>query len=166
MPSVSDLLPFIPNGTGHVPLFCVVEWIATRGGTHEVSDENSEQWAAASHDLLLAAVEGRVEVFGVKVPPGVRSTADLDIAARMKIDPFEFADCVPVANPHEPRDFDVEAGKADLLLRVTPYEADGGWQEDGMSDELVDRKGYVRWTKLTLQRADVGKKNRPLFLVQ
>jgi hypothetical protein len=120
-----------------------------------VSDENTEEWAAASHDLLLAAVEGRIEVFGVKVSPGIRSTADLDFTARTKIDSFEFADCVPVANPHEPQDFDVEAGKADLLLRVAPYEADGGWQEDGMSDELVDRNGYVRWTKLTLQRADV-----------
>jgi hypothetical protein len=84
MPSVSDLLPFIPNGTGHVPLFCAVEWIATRRGTKVVSDENTEEWAAASHDLLLAAVEGRVEVFGVKVPPGIRSTADLAFTARFR----------------------------------------------------------------------------------
>jgi hypothetical protein len=155
MPSISNLLPFIPSGTGHVPLFCAVEWIATRGGTKIIADAENETWKAAADDLLLAAVDGRVDVFGVKVLSGLRSSADLDFGAREKIPPCELADCIAVANPHEPRDFDVEIVEADFLLRVTPYEADGSWQRDGMSDELLDRNGYVLWTKLTLKRADV-----------
>ncbi len=155
MSNVDELLPFIPFGHGHVPLFCVVQWIATRGGAKIVAPDDRSTWKSAFDELLKDVVEGKVSVFGLGVPAGVRSTNDFTGGTRIKIDAWKFADCATVESPYEQRDFDTEMGHSDFLLRSFPYEDEIEWQKLGLSDEIVDRDGYIHWTKLTLLRSDV-----------
>jgi hypothetical protein len=156
MPNSSEILPFIPGGREHTPLFCAGKWIATRGGTTVIRSEDSETWKAAFDYLLSAIVQEKVSVFGVKVEPGFNSTVNLTLGERVKMDGSVFADCKITENPCEPRDYDIEIEDSDVLLRSFAFD-ECDWR-DGFSDELVTRNGDIRWTRLTLLRAEVLKR--------
>jgi len=130
----------VPEGGGHMTLFSVAHWIASRGGA-ELDRLNLEIWQAAYQQLLGQIAAGKVEVIGTRSADGVSEV----------IDPVEFSDCI-ISQPFGSQDDTLLFGTV-LVLVSTPNVC--GDTVDG-GDSLRNRHG-PRWIRLRTAKADVAK---------
>jgi hypothetical protein len=128
-----------PSGEGYTPLYCVAQWIATKGETVQFDPEDEMVWRAAYDDLLAALASEKVRVVGTRN------------GQREVLSGYHFAGC-QVDYPFGSADVEVLAGE-DLYLRSYPYFDDEHWR-GGFDDALINRH-EERWTRLMLEKGDV-----------
>jgi len=127
-----------PTGEGYTPLYCVAQWIATKGDTVRFDPQDETIWRPAYDELLAAVASEKVRVIGTRN------------GQREIISGFHFAGC-QVDYPFGSADLEVLAGE-DLYLRSYPYLDDEHWR-DGFDDALINRNGE-RWTRLMVEKGD------------
>ena len=130
----------VPEGGGHMTLFSVAHWIASRGGA-ERDRLNLEIWQTAYQQLLGLIVAGKVGVVGTRSADGVSEV----------IDPVEFSDCI-ISQPFGCQDDTLLFGT--VLVLVSTPNVSGGTADGG--DSLRNRHG-PRWIRLRIAKADVAK---------
>lgn len=129
----------VPEGGGHMPLFSVAHWIASRGGVERDAPEFGV-WRATYQELLDHIVAGEVEVIGTRTADGVSEV----------IGSVVFSDCA-VSQPFDDQDDTLLFGTA-LVLVSTPNTLVG---MTGPGDALRNRHG-PRWTQLRVSKSDVA----------
>ena len=128
-----------PTGEGYTPLYCVAQWIATKGDTVQFDPDDETVWRAAYNELLAALASEKVRVVGTRN------------GQREVLSGFHFAGC-QVDYPFGSADLEVLAGE-DLYLRSYPYLDDEHWR-GGFDDALINRH-EERWTRLMVEKGDV-----------
>jgi hypothetical protein len=136
-PKLPELMK--PDGAGHMPLYCVAQWIATRGGTLEIKPLDEAIWREAFKDLLNRIASRDVKVVG-EYRDGILK----------EIDSAHFASC-PVDYPFSGR----RTLDNELCLVSCPYLDDEHWR-GGFDDRFENWQG-VRWRRLTILKADVAR---------
>jgi hypothetical protein len=130
-----------PRGAGYMPLFCAVQWIATKGGKFEFEPSYQAIWEQAYSELLARISSEEVTVIGLS--DGRREKLEGHLFASIAID-YPFAD---VSLDMLCRD--------ELILRSHPYIDDADWR-DGVDDSLLDRRG-VQWSQLAVLKSDIAR---------
>jgi len=128
-----------PTGEGYSPLYCVAQWIATKGATVQFDPEDESVWRVAYEELLAAIASEKVRVVGTRN------------GQREAIPGFHFAGC-QVDYPFGSADLEVLAGE-DLYLRSYPYLDEEHWR-GGFDDSLINRH-EDRWIRLMVEKGDV-----------
>jgi hypothetical protein len=134
-----------PDGAGYMPLYCVAQWIAQRGGTRKINPLDEAIWREAYEDLLDHIVSGDVKVIGER-PDGFSE----------EISGAHFASCT-VDYPFSDRrrlNFNDGVLGNEFCLVSSPYLDDEYWRR-GFDDRLENRQG-VRWWRLQVLKAGVA----------
>jgi hypothetical protein len=130
-----------PDGPGYMPLYCVAQWIATRGGNFTFDPHHTPNWHAPYADLLGRISSGEVTVTGVR--DGISG----------KLDPHLFAS-VRVAYPFSNEPLDLILSE-DLYLASCAYINEEHWRA-GCDDSLQNRRG-AKWPRIQVLKTDVVK---------
>jgi hypothetical protein len=128
-----------PDGAGYLPLYCVAQWIVTRGGTLEINPLDEGGWREAFKELLNRIASEDVKVVGVR--DGVTEHVSGILFASCSVD-------YPFSDPS------LELMLSEELCLVShPYIDDVHWRD---GDSLQDRCS-ARWRRLMVLKADVAR---------
>jgi len=130
-------------GEGHMPLYCVAQWIATQGGLNHFDPEDIDVWRPAFAELLIAISSDIIRVTGIgrdglREPVAGYHFADLQIE-------YPFSEPTP----------DLFMGE-EFYLRCHPYDDEDDWR-GGFSDAITNVRGD-RWNRLMVDNRDVAKR--------
>lgn len=131
-----------PEGAGDFPLYCAVQWIATKGGTRTFDPSDGRIWDMAYDELKAHIRSGLVNVTGVR--NGIPEKIDGNIfSSSLRVD-HSFAEA-PLGL----------ILSDDLYLSSYAYIDAEHWR-NGFDDSLRTRDG-VAWSKLTVLKSEVVK---------
>jgi hypothetical protein len=130
-----------PAGPGYMPLYCAVQWIATKGGSITFDPRDTSNWHAPYAELLAHMASDEVAVTGVRDGIG------------QKVDPHLFAS-LAIDYPFTDADFDLILSN-ELYLSSCQFINDEHWRK-GFNDNLRSRRG-VQWSRLQVLKADVAR---------
>jgi hypothetical protein len=139
---LTDLPPTIaPLGSGYMPMFCAVQWIATRGGTRTFEPSYATIWEAAYAELLAPVSSNQIVVTGVR--NGAREKLEGHLFASIAID-YPFGDT----------SLDL-IFKDDLHLQSYPYVNDEEWRKG--YDDCLRAGRVVRWSQLMVLKSEIAQ---------
>jgi hypothetical protein len=130
-----------PDGPGYFPLYCAVQWIATRGDTQSFDPADASIWNAAYRELTDGIASNGIRVTGMR--NGIRKKIKGHIFAGIRFEHL-FSE--------------VSAGlllSDELYLYSHPFIDDEHWHR-GFDDSLRTRK-RIEWSKVMVLKADVAK---------
>jgi hypothetical protein len=136
-PELPELMK--PDGAGYMPLYCVAQWIAQRGGTRKINPLDEAIWREAYKDLLDHIVSGDVKVVGER-PDGISEEISGAHFASCSVN-YPFSDPPILGN--------------EFWLVSYPYLDDEYWR-GGKDDRLENWRG-VRWRRLMVSKADIAR---------
>jgi hypothetical protein len=121
-----------------MPLYLAAQWIATCGGTIEISPQDPSVWQVAFEQLIAS---DQVTITGVR--DGTREKLDGHIFAAIPVD-YPFADA----------SFEMILSE-ELYLSSCVYIDEDHWRK-GWNDSLQTRQG-CKWSKLMALKSDVAR---------
>jgi hypothetical protein len=130
-----------PEGPGHMPLYCAVQWIATKGGTVNFEPTYATTWERAYSELLARVSSNQVTVTGVR--KGVRERLDGFLFASIAIDYPFFDSSIDLIF------------KDELHLQSYSYSDPESWRR-GFDDSLRNRDG-IQWSQLMVPKEEIAR---------
>jgi len=145
-----DTLPplVVPEGWGYITLSAAAQWIATKGGTRDVSNDPSV-WDVAYRQLTDSIAAGEVETTAIVEKAGIVEKT----GQRQKLEPALFG-AIRIHHLFESEEIP-GADSVELYLWASPAVDEEHWYA-GFSDDLRQRRRTV-WSKLMVSKVDVRK---------
>jgi hypothetical protein len=130
-----------PTGPGHMPLYCAVQWIATKGGTISFEPSYAPVWDRAYAELLARISSDEVTITGLR--HGIREKLQGHLFASIVVD-HTFGNT----------SIDLILGD-ELHLQSYVYIDDEHWR-NGFDDSLRDRAG-IQWSQIMVRKSDIAR---------
>jgi hypothetical protein len=130
-----------PDGPGYMPLYCAVQWIATRGGTFSFEPTYATVWDQAYTELLTRISTEELAVTGIR--RGIREKLEGHLFASIVVDHIFGDKSIDMIFMDE------------LHLQSYVYIDEEHWRR-GFDDCLRNRDG-IQWSQLMVRKSDVAR---------
>lgn len=130
-----------PEGSGYMPFFCAVQWVATEGGAIEIDPKDVRIWERSYRTVLDKVASGQVRISGVRD------------GLRQPIDGIIFADCM-IDYPYQNTTLEMSLSEEFILLSHD-YVDEKTWRS-GFDDRIENRWGKL-WIRLMVDKVDVAR---------